>query len=187
MPQAKIFIFFGLIASGKSTLAETWAKNKGFVYLNSDRIRKELAGLEVHEGQKTEWSKGIYTAEFSRRTYDALLERAQEELRQDRGVVLDASYSLQAERIRVRKMAENVGEECVFILCSCSEEEVKTRLAKRARDPHAVSDGNWEIYVVQKERFEFPTELAAGQLITMDTQENPAKLLLHIEETLKAS
>jgi len=32
-----------------------------------------------------------------------------------------------------------------------------------------VSDGRWEIYLKQKERFEAPTELAQDQLITLST------------------
>ena len=38
-------LFFGLIASGKSTLAKAWAEQKNIPYYNSDVVRKELAGL----------------------------------------------------------------------------------------------------------------------------------------------
>ena len=49
MPQGdivtRIFVFFGLIASGKSTLAEHFAKRYHLPYYNTDRVRKELAGI----------------------------------------------------------------------------------------------------------------------------------------------
>ena len=38
----QIFVFFGMIATGKSTLAKMWAKAHEMIYYNSDVIRKEL-------------------------------------------------------------------------------------------------------------------------------------------------
>jgi hypothetical protein len=46
---------------------------------------------------------------------------------------------------------------------------MKRRMAQRALDPQAVSDGRWEIYLKQKERFAPPTELAPDQLIILST------------------
>ena len=69
-------------------------------------------------------------------------------------VVLDGSYSRRADRERVRSMAAGMGVRCVFIFCTCSEKEVRRRLELRARDPEAVSDGRWEIYLHQKQTFE---------------------------------
>ena len=46
MPGANnIWVFFGLIATGKSTLAEKWAARHTMAHFNSDRLRKELAGI----------------------------------------------------------------------------------------------------------------------------------------------
>ena len=39
-----------MIATGKSTLAAKWAARQGAPYFNSDRVRKELAGLPAKEG-----------------------------------------------------------------------------------------------------------------------------------------
>ena len=55
----------------------------------------------------------------------------------------------------------------VFVHCSCRERVVKERLAIRADDPDAVSDGNWEIYLAQKGRFQALTE--DEQAIVIDT------------------
>ena len=40
-----VVVFFGMIASGKSTLGEAWAGRHRAPYHNTDRVRKELAGL----------------------------------------------------------------------------------------------------------------------------------------------
>jgi len=169
MPQPDLFIFFGLIATGKSTVAQAWAERKSLRYYNSDVVRKELAGLSPQIHQRETADQGIYTSDFTAKTYTALLERAEQNLAQGQGVVLDASYQRQADRDRVRMLAQRLGVRLYCILCICPEEEMKRRMAKRAFDPQAVSDGRWEIYLKQKERFEPPTELAPDQLITLST------------------
>ena len=76
----RIWVFFGLIASGKSTVAEKWAMRHEMTYLNSDRIRKELAGVAPTISRKDPVGRGIYTSHFSRQTYDELLTRAEQEI-----------------------------------------------------------------------------------------------------------
>lgn len=176
-PAPRIFVFFGLIATGKSTLAENWAKAHGLACYNSDRVRKDLAGLVPQTSQREQVDQGIYTKEFSQRTYDALLDLAAQEVKAGRSVVLDASYQSTAERERVRILADKFGIKAFFIHCVCPEPEMKRRMEERARDPLAVSDGRWEIYLRQKERFMAPTELAVDELITINTEQPLAVLL----------
>ena len=169
MPRPDLFIFFGLIATGKSTVAQAWADRQGLRYYNSDVVRKELAGLSPQAKQRETADQGIYTSEFTARTYAALRERAEQDLAKGRGVVLDASYQRKSDRDQVRRLAQHLGVRLYCILCVCPEEEMKRRMAERALDPRAVSDGRWEIYLKQKERFEPPTELSPDQLITLST------------------
>jgi uncharacterized protein len=184
--MSRIVVFFGLIASGKSTLAELFARQQDLPYYNTDRVRKELAGLAAAERRPDGFQQGIYTSEFSRRTYQALLDRAAADIRAGRaGVVLDGSYHRRAERDGVRGLAAELEIPCTFVLCQCGDEEVKRRLAERARDPQAVSDGRWEIYLTQKERFEAPAEVPAADLITMNTEAPVADLLEQLARQLK--
>lgn len=174
-PEA--WVFFGLIASGKSYLAAAWAARHGFCHLNSDRVRKELAGALAAGGRGAGAHQGIYTPEFSRRTYDELLLRAGSALASGCPVLLDASYQSQAERERVRAWAAGLGVAVHFVQCICPEEDVKRRLRLRAADPSAASDGRWEILQVQKARFEPPSELAPAQLLTLATDRPVTELL----------
>ncbi|MFA6498864.1 MAG: AAA family ATPase [Desulfurivibrionaceae bacterium] len=177
MPRPDLFIFFGLIAAGKSTVAQDFAKARDLAYYNSDVVRKELAGLAPQTHQRETANQGIYTSEFTAKTYAALLDRAKLDITNGRGVVLDASYQRKADRDQVRMLAQRLGVRLYCILCVCPEDEMKRRMAKRALDPQAVSDGRWEIYLKQKERFEAPTELAPDQLITLST-DLPVKAVL---------
>ncbi len=182
MPSERIiYIFFGLIASGKSFLAERFAAERGLPYFNSDRVRKELAGIAPTERRPDGIGLGIYTPELSAKTYQTMLARAEESLQNGAaGVILDGSYSIAAGRSEVRRLAERMDARPLFILCACSEAETKRRLELRANDPNAVSDGRWEIFVRQRETFVQPDELPPDMLLRLDTEAKPEVLLKKI-------
>ncbi len=181
----RIYVFFGMVASGKSTLARSFAARRDMPYYNTDRVRKELAGLAPTSRRPDGINQGIYTKELTRQTYQAMLDQARRDLLDGRrGVVLDGSYHHRQERERVRQMAEEIGVGRVFIQCVCGDEEVKRRLEKRSRDPEAVSDGRWEIFQVQKKTFEPPKELSPAELVVLDTGKEVAGLLQDLEDVL---
>ncbi len=176
-----LYIFFGLIASGKSTLAEAWGEAIGATYYNSDRIRKELAGLSVTAPQQESFNAGIYSSEFSKKTYDALLCQAAAALSLGRSVILDGSYQAKGERSRVHELARKHEASLIFVLCRCPEELLRERMTMRAQDPLAVSDGRWEIYLQQKANFDQPDELSASELLTIDTNAPVGSLLTRLQ------
>ena len=184
----KVLVFFGMIATGKSYLAAAWARHHGCAYYNSDRIRKELAGLvpESRQAAAVAVDQGIYSREFSRRTYDQLLILAERDLDENSGacVVLDGSYQARCERQRVQEsLAIKAG--VLFVHCICSEEMMRERMEQRQHDPQAVSDGRWEVYLQQKARFEMPSELRPEQLLTIDTNQTLDTLLILLDEWIE--
>jgi predicted kinase len=186
MPQkTDLFVFCGLIASGKSTVAEAWAAKLAASYYNSDRIRKDLAGIQANAPQKASFNAGIYTPEFSRRTYDRLLSMTKADLSVGKTVVLDGSYQARHERDLVRELSREMDKTIKFILCSCSDMITKERLALRANDPEAVSDGRWEIYLQQKKHLIPPAELHSDELIKLNTEAPVATLLNTLKRELR--
>ena len=180
-----LYIFFGLIASGKSTFAEQFSTQYNLPYINTDLVRKQLAGIDPATRQPDQFNQGIYTSEFTRRTYQAMLDQAETEIKAGReGVVLDGSYSSLDERARVLELAAALDAKYIFIHCVCSEEVVKERLELRARDPQAISDGRWEIYSVQKEKFQPPSELEPSRLVTVETEQPVPRLVENLAQTL---
>jgi len=175
MPE--LLVFFGLIASGKSFLAEAYARKQGALYLNTDRVRKNLAGIKATQRRADGLAQGIYTPEYTERTYQAMLDAAGIQLQAGKDVVLDGSYSNSNDRNRVIECGNKNGARVQFILCQCAEEVVKRRLEQRARDPLAVSDGRWEIYLKQKKKFEPPEELEKKQLLILNTERELNELL----------
>ncbi len=178
-------MFFGMVASGKSTLARSFADRYDMPYHNTDRVRKELAGLTPTSRRPDGIDQGIYTGEFTRRTYQAMLDLARRDVQEGRpGVVLDGSYHRRQERDMVRQMAGDLGVVPLFINCICHEDEVKRRLEIRSQDPESISDGRWEIYLNQKKTFERPDELLPAELIVMNTEQKVDILLQSLETTL---
>jgi len=172
------------VASGKSTLGCAWAQRLAIAYHNSDVIRKELAGERAHEGQGAAFGSAIYTPEFTRMTYEALLQRAAAALGAGDSLVLDASYQSESERRALRELAKELGATVVFIHCYCSEEETKRRLEIRAQDPEAVSDGRWEIYLQQRKRQGPLDDLGPHELLNIDTAKPLPELLDELEREL---
>ncbi len=179
MPEIKpcLFVFLGLIASGKSTLAQAFAHERGLKVFNSDIVRKKLAGLKASENGSSSFDGGIYTPEFSRLTYAELLRLAGQELKEGRSVVLDASYHKVKERKRLVDYCTEQDYLYYFILCQVSEKETRHRLELRAQDPQAVSDGTLKIYLQQKEVFEFPAEIEPNRFLDILTDKPVNELL----------
>jgi len=179
-----IYVFFGMIATGKTALSEAWAKHKKLKCYNSDRVRKELAGINPTESRREGVDGGIYTKEFSRKTYNALLEKAEIEIREGHSVVLDASYQYAHDRQEISELAKNMNTHVYFVFCQCPEEEMKRRMDLRSRDAAAVSDGRWKIYLKQKQRFEQPDEIPAAKLRTINTNAPVKDLLNQLKKEL---
>jgi len=182
-PEHLLVVFFGMVATGKSYLASAWAAQNDLPYYNSDRVRKELAGISPETEQKEAVDQGIYTPEFSRRTYDALIEHADSHFTENKqaSVVLDGSYQSLSERDLLRKRFSGKVR-LVFIHCFCSEEVVRDRLQIRATDPDSVSDGNWDIYLAQKKRFQPVAD--TEQVIAIDTDAPVAELVTKVTAAL---
>lgn len=178
----KVLVFFGMIATGKSYLAAAWAKHHGCSYYNSDRVRKGLAGLVPENRQAAGVEQGIYSRQFSRKTYDQLLILAEQDLATSPGVcvVLDGSYQARSERQRLQERLASKAR-VLFVHCLCPEEVMRERMEQRQHDPQAVSDGRWEIYLQQKLGFEMPGELGPEQLLTIDTNQGLDALLVLLD------
>ena len=58
-PMKTVVVFFGMTASGKSTLGEAYAAAFRAAFHNTDRVRKKLAGLEPTDRRPDQVAQGI--------------------------------------------------------------------------------------------------------------------------------
>jgi len=118
---------------------------------NSSRSESALRIPTSRAG--ADWRQGIYAPELTDATYAALLTEAAAVLRSGTGAIIDATYAETDERVAVRDMARQIAVPIVFVECAVGDAEVKARLDARARQPDAVSDATWEIYLRHKAAF----------------------------------
>ncbi len=180
----------GVTGTGKSTLATELARRRDMLHLNSDLVRKELAGISPQEHRYTDFKRGIYSLEMSRRTYSAMLERAKAQLEKGGSVVLDGTYRRAEDRARVAALAADTGADFWIVECVLPEEEARRRLDAREALGVGPSDGRWELYHQQMAEWEAVREVGPERYIRLDTQgrkdENNRALLKELYTRLLA-
>ncbi|GHB87727.1 hypothetical protein GCM10010348_00740 [Streptomyces anthocyanicus] len=122
----------GLPGTGKSTLSGALADRLGAVLLSSDRLRKEMAGLSPQQTASADYGEGLYTPEWTARTYAELLDRAAALLALGESVVLDATWIDSAQREAARHTAESAGADLVALHCHVPDDVTAARLSTRA-------------------------------------------------------
>ncbi|MFD5583572.1 AAA family ATPase [Streptomyces sp. NPDC127063] len=132
----------GLPGSGKSTLSGALADRLGVTLLSSDRVRKELAGIPAAQSAAADYGEGLYTPEWTARTYATLLDRAAALLSSGESVVLDASWTDETQREAAVRMAERASADLVALHCHVPHEVSAARLSARGPGP---SDADLEI------------------------------------------
>ena len=158
-----VVLVIGLPGSGKSFFAARLAELTGAVYINSDRIRKEL---DLY-----------YTREEKLMVYDEMLRQAEKAVTEDRHVVLDATFYTRDIRDRFAEALQEI-DELVFIEVMADEELIRERL-KRPRED---SDANFEVYREIKEEWE---PLRDEHLVLRSTDENIDSMLDQAVEYLQ--
>ena len=125
----------GLPGSGKSTLSGALADRLEATLLSSDRLRKELAGIPPEQSAAAGYGEGLYTPEWTARTYAALLDRAAALLACGESVVLDATWSGAEQRTEARRVAERASADLVALHCRVPGEVAAARLSTRGPGP----------------------------------------------------
>jgi len=149
-------VIFGLMATGKTTLARALGQALGLRVVESDRVRKTLAGMAPTTRATVEFGQGIYAADFSSRTYEEMRRQAATYLAAGESVILDGSYKRAGERELVRQLAREHRAKTVFVYCECPPAEASRRAGIRLTDPQAISDGRVELFEAQIRDFDSP-------------------------------
>ncbi|WP_016884274.1 AAA family ATPase [Rhodococcus sp. DK17] len=133
----------GLPGTGKSTLARGLADITGSVVISSDRVRKELDGLDPHSRQVAGFVEGLYSGTMTDRTYAEVLRRARDHLTAGRSVVLDASWTQPMRRERAALVASCTHSDLVELECRAPRAMAIARIGSR---PTGDSDATPAVY-----------------------------------------
>jgi uncharacterized protein len=163
-----LWVFCGLPGSGKSTLAAGLADLLSIESYNSDRVRKDMAGLAPLARAGGPADEGIYSAAMSTKVYDHLYAMARKAIAQSCSLILDATYSAVSHRDKLRHLADDCGIRILFAECRTGDDGLRKRLARRESTP-SVSDARAAHLELLKVRFEALSEIPSAQHIVLDT------------------
>ncbi len=178
-----LIIISGMVGTGKTTVAQALSRSSGFAVISSDITRKKLAGISSTEHRFEEFRGGIYSEDFSRKTYEEMFAQARTFLAKGQSVILDASFKKNNERARAMSLAEEAKADFIVIECKLAENTIKSRLEQRLKED-SVSDGRWEIYESQKQDFDTIMEFPRQSHIIVDTSQPVSDIVKAIWERI---
>ena len=182
------------MGTGKSTLALALQHELGWALFSSDTLRKRLAGLNATQAQAAAFGQGVYSREWTARTYAALMKEAAKALANGRSVVLDATFLRRVDRQAAAREAAALGIRTIFVECVCPQEVALERLAQRWQAHLAgtqevvsrASDARPELYAAQAAAWEsvVPGEERDSEHVVIPTTQLPAASMKRILEAL---
>ncbi len=173
--RPRLFIVGGLPGSGKSTVAAALAERTGADYLNSDVVRKGLAGVRPETVMAATFGEGIYSRSMTVLTYGEMFVHAERSIRAGSSVVLDATFSRETWRRKARGLARRTGASAVVVECHCPAGVARSRLLDR-KERGGISDAGWEVYKKMRGRYEPPPHGTVRVDTTRSTEEGLAAI-----------
>ena len=153
-PPFALVCFMGGMGAGKSYRAKWLSRLTGWPRLSSDQVRRELAGEKPAGARPDDYGQGAYSGSFTRRTYEALLAKARDELSQGGGAIIDASFQRDHWRRRARELALETGAEFRLVQVEAERAVVLERLRARVARGGAESEGREELLESQARDWE---------------------------------
>ena len=154
----------GRVGTGKSTLARALAEAIGAALFSSDKIRKELAGVPLHERADPDTRGRLYSEEMTRRTYAEMLSRALRAATTDGAAVVDATFGKHSQRELLR---QKTNVRCLRVLLDVSDAEIKQRLQNRSSAQ--ISDARLEDFEMLDAAYEHPDAIEQNEIVMINS------------------
>ncbi len=148
-----LVVLYGLMGSGKTSLARFLRERHGWHLLSTDAVRKQLSGVGENTRVYVPYNEGLYSPEMNRRTYEEVCRRAENLLLGGFPVIVDGAFKRQSEREPLLELAERTGARLAFVETVCEPAEQRRRLEKRQLHDTR-SDGRVELMELQRADFE---------------------------------
>jgi aminoglycoside phosphotransferase family enzyme/predicted kinase len=163
-----LWVFCGLPASGKSTLARRVARTLFMPLFASDTVRKQEPDFP-HDGVIA-FDAGAYRPVLRSRVYAGLFNLAQDEIKKGRSVILDATFSKAQWRASAVRLAKDQKAGLIFVECVCDPQTVRARLVQRESEA-GESDARLVHFEDMIAGFEPLSEETAGARIQISTDQ----------------
>jgi len=144
-----VLITCGLPGTWKTETSEEVVKTKGYPLLRSDIIR-----LEVLKNEDVFDEKVAGNMDKRMLVYEELFRQAEEALKKNKGVALDATFVTQALRKRAAAIAVKHKLPLVILQTDCSQEVAIGRILKRTKERYESNALTEKAYLDNKKKFE---------------------------------
>jgi predicted kinase len=147
--QARLMITHGLSGSGKSFVSGALLAHCGAIRLRSDVERKRLFGLQPLERSAALGEDQVYSQEATRKTFDALRDRAHVALAAGYPTIVDAAFLKQDEREAMRRLAREMAVPFAILHCHAQEAMLRHRIAARLAGAGDASEADERVLQMQ--------------------------------------
>lgn len=141
--QAKpvLVITHGCSGAGKTTVTQALLEALGAIRLRSDVERQRL------EQRRAEHAESIdrYSAASRRAVYVSMAKAAEVGLLAGYSIIVDATFLDQSDRQLMRVLAERLRVPLVILAFRSSADELRARVARRAREGTDASEATWAV------------------------------------------
>jgi len=149
LASGTLLIACGLPGSYKTETTQEISKLKGYPILRTDLIRREvLKGMDIFD------EKVANNYEIRKRVYDEMFKRAEEALKKENGVILDATFVTQELRRRAAAIAAAQNKTFVIQQTHCSKDASVGRILKRTKENYESNALTEKAYINNVKKFE---------------------------------
>jgi hypothetical protein len=167
--RPSLLLTCGYSGSGKTWLARALATSLRALHLRSDVERKRLAGLGALDDSRSPPDGGIYTPEYTGRTYDRLHDCAEDALRGSECIIVDAAFLKREERERMLGLADRLGCRAAILHCVAPDAVLRERVGSRSLAGTDASEAGLATLLRQPRYWEDFGEAELDRTVTVDT------------------
>ena len=121
---------------------------------------------------------------MSKETYRQLFDAAKKHIKQDKSVILDATFSRQNYRAKLQAALKSHHVNIYFIEASAPVTVLRKHLNKREHKNEVISDARLEDFEKLYQQYESPEEIDRNRRIRIDTNDAPEETLKKLFERL---
>jgi aminoglycoside phosphotransferase family enzyme/predicted kinase len=181
-----LVVLYGLMGSGKTSLAQFLDEDYDWTYISTDAVRKQISGVGENTRMWLPYNEGLYSPQMNLETYAEVCRRAENLLAGGFSVVVDGAFKNPAMRRPVVDLAERSGARLLFVETTCEPEEQRRRLSERQRY-ETRSDGRVEIMDAQRRDFEPGVDTEGAAFASVATDGPTAVTRQKLLSTLRSS
>ena len=177
-----LVITHGLSGSGKTTVTDELVGQLPAIRARSDLERKRLHGLAATARSGSGLGMGLYSAAENKKTYAALAEIADAQLRNGQNALIDAAFLARSDRSEFRQVAAANAARFAILDCTASPAELRRRIRARAAKGRDASEADLAVLERQLSTAEPFDRAERRHVVAVDTERDIryARLAAHL-------